>query len=260
MARFLHPSEAAYLCTLDPTMKFPGLGREGLCQVGQCAAPIQAFWMAAHIGTSRCLEESELRMAICHFKFELMRKAAGAWAVMADMPLYIQEGENEEIQVIKANKRPRVQEILQAEQRLGCHGEHLAIGDKVGRLHEDAYVGPITITGPIQLWKKMKRARKEVKNEMVIHYIKEEEGNTITYIPTWTKAGAFVFEIFSDVGIWVSLNDIHDDQGHAWRADDRVWKSTIFLRYHLRVEDEIRAYGSQHRFGLTYLEKRRYGS
>ena len=47
--RWIHPREAAILCGLDPRMQLPEDLRAGLCLVGQCASPIQAAWMGAHL-------------------------------------------------------------------------------------------------------------------------------------------------------------------------------------------------------------------
>ena len=42
-ARFLHATEATFLCSLRPSMIFPAGPRSSLCLVGQCAAPLQAL-------------------------------------------------------------------------------------------------------------------------------------------------------------------------------------------------------------------------
>jgi hypothetical protein len=43
---FLHVMEAAYLCTILPSTRFPHGPRDSLCPTGQCAAPMQALWIA----------------------------------------------------------------------------------------------------------------------------------------------------------------------------------------------------------------------
>ena len=47
--RWLHPKEAALLCGLDPEQWWPADLRAGLCLVGQCASPLQASWIGAHL-------------------------------------------------------------------------------------------------------------------------------------------------------------------------------------------------------------------
>ena len=47
--RFLHTSEAAILCTIPVTYKFPGDARAGLALIGQVAAPLQAQWVCLHL-------------------------------------------------------------------------------------------------------------------------------------------------------------------------------------------------------------------
>ena len=47
--RYLHTSEAALLCTIPVSYKFPGDARAGLVLIGQVAAPLQAQWVCAHL-------------------------------------------------------------------------------------------------------------------------------------------------------------------------------------------------------------------
>ena len=207
--------------------------------------------MMAHIGTTRNMEYHELCNALQHFKFSLMRKAAGAWPAITRLPLLIHDWENESTYEIQAGERPKVQNLITAEGRLGLHGENLSVGDMVGRLTEETYIGPTTITGPILMWRRNKMAKKEIKEDYIMHYIKEGNAESTAYTSIVMRAGSFVFEIFATADIWVGIENIIDDQGRQWRADDRVWCPIIFLSCQKREQDAIVAYGTYHRFGLT---------
>ena len=76
--RFLHPAEAALLCTVPPATTFPSPTRAGLCLVGQCAAPLQAVWILAHVQTfwnSPCFASPQ--MALGSYQTFLLRQAHG---------------------------------------------------------------------------------------------------------------------------------------------------------------------------------------
>lgn len=252
-ARMLHPKEAALLCTMDPHMVFPGSGRDGLCLVGQCAAPIQAFWMVAHVSTSKQMGQKDLLEAVNHFKFQLLRQAYGAWPHEFPMELHMRDWEEQASFTILTKKRPMVQDILQAEDRMGKRGEIITIGDLLGKFGPDIKVGPGTVTGEIIMSKKNKMARSRPEKVMLLHYVKcqitGENGND--YEAVEAEAGTYLFEIFAKLGIWVDIEGSKDHQGVLWRADDRVWQPTIWMEYYQRKAKPMEGYGTHHRFGLT---------
>ena len=78
--RYLHVSEAAYLCTLPPSMVFPHGPRDSLCLVGQCAAPIQALWMLGNFmeHTGNNIHGTALN-TLQHYQTYLFRDAHGVF-------------------------------------------------------------------------------------------------------------------------------------------------------------------------------------
>lgn len=252
-ARMLHPKEAALLCTLDPQTAFPGTGRDGLCLVGQCAAPIQAFWMVAHVSTARQMGSQELHEAVKHFKFQLLRKAQGAWPYNYPMELLMRDWEEQSTYTIMAKKRPMVQDILRAEDRLGRRGEIIMVGDLLGKYGPETKVGPGTITGEIIISKRCKVAKSDPVKEKLLHYIRceSEEGLQNNFTAVEAVAGAYLFEVFAEIGVWVALEGNKDHRGEEWRADDRVWQPTIWVDFQRREEVTVEGCGAYHRFGLT---------
>ena len=62
--RYLHVAEAAYLCSIRPSMIFPAGPRHSLCQVGLCAAPLQALGVGQNHGEYG--HQSILHSSQCH--------------------------------------------------------------------------------------------------------------------------------------------------------------------------------------------------
>ena len=86
--RYLHPHEAALLCTLPAHRQHVNDCRAALCLIGQIAAPMQALWIIAQIQSwasdRMCTPSSHPDELLARFKLELLQQKHHSW-MLPDM-------------------------------------------------------------------------------------------------------------------------------------------------------------------------------
>ena len=120
--RWLHPREAALLCGLDPQMILPQDLRSGLCLVGQCASPLQAAWIGAHLIDMTQGTTGTPRSTHALYKMWLLRQAHGMIPKKADVPVAIRDDKENTCINIRMSNITKAKDLLQAEERLQGRG------------------------------------------------------------------------------------------------------------------------------------------
>lgn len=233
--RWIHPREAALLCGLNPSMKFPDDLRAGLCLVGQCASPLQATWMGAHLlAAVNGAQETPAAMLRLH-KMWLLRQAHGMVPKRVQGGLQVQDAHDGSTINMNLSATTKVIEILEAERRLQGGGTFRALVDLYGRLPDGYDITHGAVTGELLLEHRDKRQKKVMDDKMITVEVAtvRADGDSIQrkYI---AKAGTFVFEILQSLpGVdHVYYRRIYDDQGHEWRLDDRIFNNVLFVQFH----------------------------
>ena len=81
--RYLHPQEAALLCTLPAQRQHLADPKAALCLIGQIAAPLQALWIIAQIqnwaAAGLCISATPPAELLARYKLELLQQRHHAW-------------------------------------------------------------------------------------------------------------------------------------------------------------------------------------
>ena len=244
--RYLHVKEAALLCGIDPNFNFGASARDGLCLVGQCASPLQAFWMGLHLRAALYGDVTPSGAEMAMMKRFLLRQAYGLWQFPGLQQVMVVDEEEEQWftpYIITTLQRPMIAEILLAESRLANLGQIVNGIDDYGRLPATYKVGPGSLIGPVVLQRRNKKRKITTNKEEINYQIAYFEDGEIKLHCSNLPAGSFVFEAFAKFGILVGLKGIQDDVGRDYRADDRLWNDTTLLTYHNRGHKALRGQG-----------------
>ena len=230
-ARWVHPRGAALLCGLNPQMKLPKDPRAALCLIGQCASPLQAAWIGAHLIDALNGTSGTPGMANTLYKMWLLRQAHGMYPKRITQPLQIvDESEGVPFEV-KLKHHTKVGELLSAEERL--HGEGCLRGlcDLYGRLHDDYDITHGAIVGDLVLQHRVKKQRKAQDLQLVYVTVQDHSGNNL--FAAEVSSGTQVFEIMQKVPNLPRIyhKEIMDDDGNSWRLDERIRVPVNFVKY-----------------------------
>lgn len=223
--RFLHVQEAAYLCSLRPSMTFPYGPRASLCLVGQCAAPIQALWVLSHFfdacqlnihgGREQALlqyKEILFREAHAHFCFETGSFVTKIYTVGEQNPL-----------TLKVAPGQTVSDLHLAEALLQPVGTSLQLWDGWGRMHSDHQLQQAPLMGGYVMCAFRKRQAKPLPQLPVrIAFIVEVESD-LDIKEGWFAAGTFLFEAAAQLGLPRLHHRLSDDLGRPLQLDQRIW-------------------------------------
>ena len=246
--RYLHVREAALLCGIDPQFNFGSSARNGLCLVGQCASPLQAFWMGLHLRQAFFGDVTPTMQELTLMKRFLLRQAYGAWQANGLQRVQICDHDGVEWKApydFVSQSRPTVEDFLKAEQRLEAHGQVLQCFDEYGKLAAQYKIGPGALSGPVVLCRKTKKRKVDTPQGHIDFRIAYIEKDGVYFHHGQLQPGSYVFEAFQQFDIWVGLSGIGDDKETVYRADDRLWQDTVFLTYDTRRGTTLHGCGDQ---------------
>ena len=227
--RYLHVAEAAYICSIWPSMSFPYGPRESLCLIGQCAAPLQALWMLSHfMDAMRINPYGNAELAIKQYQLLLMRDAHGSFQFDTNsfwMDIYM---DNMEIpKQIKVNPGETVASLCQAEAKQLEPGLSLSLWDGHGVLDRKSKLQPAPLTGQFQLMHKVKKQRKDCEKGVIqLNFIATQDQQAYVtggFFPT----GTFIFEAMDALNLPRSHGVLQDGRGDLHGLDSRAWISMV---------------------------------
>ena len=154
--RFLHTAEASFLCTVPIQYQFPGDARDGLCLVGQIAAPLQAQWMCLHLVRAvqlhydwvpRCIPQDHIKKT----KLDLLWQRHHLWTTEsshATRHIWIKDQWGNNLHILREGQQD-VADLLRAEARLA--DPHYQLWDGSRRVPHDAVLQDQGQHGPYTL-------------------------------------------------------------------------------------------------------------
>ena len=226
--RYLHVKEAAYLCSLRPSMAFPAGPRHSLCLVGQCAAPLQAIWVLGHfldtvganIFDSRhhalmSYKEVLFREAHAHFCFETMPFLTSVFTDKEMIPMQM-----------RVSPGQTVDDLKRAEGQLQPFGTQVKVHDGFGPMLNASQLQQAPLVGGYALTISKKQQVKALTQTSVrIAFVRNVEHDMILE-EGWFPAGIFLFEAAARLGLPRLHHHLQDEAGRPLRLDQRVWHNT----------------------------------
>ena len=226
--RHLHPQEAAFLCTIWPTLKIPeGDIRATLPLIGQLAAPLQSHWVFGQL--FECLAKADIYHCdgVLHdslqrhrsFLDKLLRLRYHCWAVHSmgfDRALLLHSDDGS-VLTIKIGPFATVGQLLHAERELQGWGARVKIysGSMVLEsdwwLHGGSY--GITCYTPKSI-----RAPSSEPLTVIVH---KDSLCQQSIVPP----GAIVSQVLAPLGIQYERGSLTDNGSLHW--GDRIWHNTI---------------------------------
>ena len=250
-ARYLHVKEAALLCTFDPLWNFGTSCKDGLCLIGQVAAPLQALWVGTFLLESLDLWVLPREQHIHQFKWHLLRKATYAWPSIATPGALIYDTYWSSWLQLTLPSQSSIMEMLQAEHRLHQDAMILKFQDAWDTLPIKAYLATSMMTGPLVLTRTAKRQRLLRDTVELQHKVPVWQNDDLSLQTVCLPAGSFLFELFAAVGCMVQLDGITDIHQGTWRADDRLWRPIVIASYRNREVPVHQAAGRLIHGGIT---------
>ena len=153
LVRHLHPTEAAYLCTVPLSFKFPTQNlRAGLPLIGQIAAPAQAHWVflqlrvALHQAGLHCIgQELSIDEHHLHFVERLLTPRLHVWAQRdQDEHFQISLRQDEDVLAISVKSGSTVGHLLAAHRRLADWSTRCFLTLDGATLSDDTVLRPLT--------------------------------------------------------------------------------------------------------------------
>ncbi len=252
-ARYLHVKEAALLCTVDPLMDFGSSAREKLCLIGQVAAPLQAMWVGTFLQEALNLLQESRETMVMRFKWHLLRRAIQAWPDWQPDSIQLYDEQCNNWICLQSSHRPKVADILLAEQRLHHAAMTHHLKDQWGLLPRKAFATASHIANPLMLHSTPKRQCRALPTGILQHRILCWHDDDLLLKTVQLPSGCFVFEVFATVNIWVALTGIKDEHDRLWRSDDRLHEPTTFTAYMSRDDHLIMASGDSSQSGISDL-------
>ncbi len=249
--RYLHVKEAALLCTLDPLMNFGASSKDGLCLIGQIAAPIQALWVGTYLLESLGLFAFPRETILQTYKWHLLRRATYAWPTPGTDQFRLYDAHEQNWVTVVVDTPSTLSSILLAEHRLQHEAMILKIQDPWEVLPPTAFASPSSSTGPLSLLRKAKRQRIERAHEQIVHQVPVWSNDDLQLHHITLPSGSFVFELFAAIDCLVQVDSILDVNQIEWRADDRLWKPVVIASYASRCTPRVTAQGPTTTGGLS---------
>lgn len=230
--RYLHVAEAAYLCTLPPSMVFPHGPRDSLCLVGQCAAPLQALWMLGnfmeHIGNN---VHGTALIALQNYQTYLFRDAHGVFAFenLKHATLLQSHLDEAPLSLLVAPGQ-KVEDLIHAEHKWQAPGHVLHLQDELGNLPVHHLIQRASIAGQYHMVNRPKKQRKTMKAENIRISFLQIDGEEFTIKEGFFSAGTFVFEAARSLNIDGSDHRLQDEHGNRVDLDSRIWENVMLMR------------------------------
>ena len=160
--RYLHVNEAAYLCSLRPSMTFPAGPWDSLCLVGQCAAPIQSLWMLSHFLDSHQINPHGTKhRALMAYKELLFREAHGHFR-FEHIPFSVTIYADEDTPIhMKVAPDQKISDLQSAERKHLPPDQQVRVLDGSGRLTDAQYLQQAPLEGQYVMQHISKRQAKE---------------------------------------------------------------------------------------------------
>lgn len=221
--RYLHVNEAAYLCSLRPSMTFPAGPRDSLCLVGQCAAPIQSLWMLSHFLDSHQINPHGTKhRALMAYKELLFREAHGHFRFEhIPFPVTIYADEDTPIHM-KVAPDQKISDLQSAERKHLPPDQQVRVLDGSGRLTEAQYLQQAPLEGQYVMQHISKRQAKERETMVKVGFLLDEHLQPTT-CEGFFPAGMFLFEIILALGLPRPAHHLLDEFGHLIALDQRIW-------------------------------------
>ena len=228
--RYLHPKEAAILCSIPPSMILPQELKLGLCQIGQCAAPLQAVWVLSHLGFPSAPDHQQTpEFTLLHFKACLLRDMHGCWPSLQEEGMKFFDTQIDGMREVSFTPGQSLQDLLQAEHRLARDMEIRQIQDAWGPLPAHSRLRGQPIVGTyVMLTKKKKSAQ-----DNMISYPVKVANQGVTMGECIMPAGSFLFEVFRAFGVNGFVQGILDHRGDHWRMDDSINNALYIVDFQL---------------------------
>ena len=229
--RYLHVSEAAYLCTLPPSLVFPHGPRDSLCLVGQCAAPLQALWMLGNFmeHTGNNIHGTALN-TLQHYQTYLFRDAHGVFAFERQKHAVLLQSHPEVPLSLQVAPGQKVEDWIFAERKWQAPGHALYLQDELGNLPSHHLIQRASIAGQYNMVIRPKKQRKIVKADSIrIAFLQFDEGEVILQEGFFT-AGTFVFEAVRILNIDSDSTRLQDEHGNRVDLDSRVWENVMLMK------------------------------
>ena len=229
MPRFLHPTEAAVLMTIAPSMNFESSARDALCLVGNAAPPLQCLWVLSHllVGVARHIPQIGFikpEQVMNSYKRELERQVQDHFPDQ-HQPLQKLElnGDDDTKLQIWCHGSNTVASLLSAEHITLDWGHSLVLREGELLLPPDLALTQLSeCTASLEHRPKRQCLSKPI-GSLVIAVVHQEQ-----LLLEIIEAGSFLFEALRKLKlehvIWVV-----DETGALFSADYRVWESHRFF-------------------------------
>ena len=225
--RFLHPGELSLMLTIPLGMEWEPFPRQSLCLLGQCAAPLQALWLYAHVVKAARLKFQGLRhvnpeTAIELYKNALVKQARETFPFSAfhgPCHLKLEMPNGEKLCVLRAG-------LSTVGHLLGAERINLGWGEKVVCMSNDTVLADDDLLHPGKEYvvvHKQKKQRKQMVYEMMTVAI-QHRGQGFTAL---VEPGTFIFNALKEVGL-EEVQFLVDEDGKVYGKDFKVWHS-VFL-------------------------------
>eukprot|EP00438_Fugacium_kawagutii_P023954 Skav232716 [mRNA] locus=scaffold4051:84716:89491:+ [translate_table: standard] len=227
--RWLHPREAALLCALDPFGAFSPDPRGALAQIGQCASPLQASWMGAHLLKS-VLPEAPAPEMIHHLhKMALLRQGHGLTPLFPHQDqTSVDVVEDGMVRTLLVHANTTVADLQEAERRLRGMDTRITVLDNFGILPKDYRLAGGAVQGPLQRMLAKRPFKTTLAYEhFTVTILEATSGQTAT---GQAHGHDFLFEVLNRMGISLeSTQHLVDVQGNIWRGDQRILQDTVLV-------------------------------
>ena len=215
--RYLHPAEAALLCTFPTSMSLPSSLKLGLSQIGQCAAPLQAVWILAQWQQMTGMAaQGSAETTVISYKMCLMRDMHGSWPLHEDLEASIWDSQILSMRQINFVPGQTLQDLLDAEQRLAKDSLSRQLHDALGPLPTHHFLRHQAVVGSYALLTNQRRNHRCSDSEQIAYSIAK---NRVPLGSGTACRGTFLFEIFAALDIQVFHKNIQDEHGNLWHAD-----------------------------------------
>ena len=229
--RFLHTAEASFLCTVPVQYQFPGDARDGLCLVGQIAAPLQAQWMCLHLVRAvqlhydwvpLCIPQDHIKKT----KLDLLWQRHHLWTTEsshATRHVWIKDQWGNNLHILREGQQD-VADLLRAEARLADPHAHYQLWDGSRQVPHDAVLQDQGQHGPYTL----------IVNSPTTAPNDDREVEIIFYTNTTVTSatlplGTYLFQACAAGHISPADTPPVDLQGYAIPLDTRLWSNTTVI-------------------------------
>jgi hypothetical protein len=227
--RYLHVAEAAYICSILPTMVFPHGPRKSLCLIGQCAAPLQAMWMLGHFLDSLGINQYGNTLgALKSYQQHLMREAHGKFQFdLKPFDTMVFAGQNDPPIPLKVTPGETISSLCQAESKLLEPGWHVAVHDDQGTLAKESKLQVAPLVGNYRLETRIKKQKKECEKGVIQLNFLIGVGQEVKMVGGRFIPVTFLFEAAALLGLSGTHHLLQDAHGALHGLDERAWSSML---------------------------------